>query len=236
MNTNITNDQEWLSSNFLGAMLECIRTRSSPRKLRLFAVACCRQVLHLLNECSQAALETIEEEADTGTGTDSYPGAWIDAQQGFEAARHSHPDQPPGEPEARINAAWAVVEAAHVVADDDGEIIVGKSDYEAACQCSREILTDPIGEALKVRLLRCLVGNPFRPVPPVDSAWLTWRQGTIPRLAQTIDAERAFDRMPILADALEDAGCTDADILAHCRQPGPHTRGCWVLDLVRSVG
>jgi hypothetical protein len=54
----------------------------------------------------------------------------------------------------------------------------------------------------------------------------------IPKLAEAIYEERAFDRMPILADALEEAGCADADVLRHCRDPGPHVRGCWVLDLI----
>jgi hypothetical protein len=62
-----------------------------------------------------------------------------------------------------------------------------------------------------------------------DPAWLT---PTVISLAQAIDAERAFDRLPILADALEDAGCTNADMLNHCRQPGEHVRGCWAVDLV----
>ena len=52
------------------------------------------------------------------------------------------------------------------------------------------------------------------------------------KLAQGIYEERAFDRLPILADALEDAGCDNADILSHCRGPGPHARGCWVVDLL----
>jgi hypothetical protein len=51
-------------------------------------------------------------------------------------------------------------------------------------------------------------------------------------LAEGIYADRAFDRLPILADALEEAGCTDAEVLAHCRGPGPHVRGCWVVDLI----
>jgi hypothetical protein len=51
-------------------------------------------------------------------------------------------------------------------------------------------------------------------------------------LAQAIYDDRAFDRLPILADALEEAGCDTADILAHCRGPGPHVRGCWVVDLI----
>ena len=62
-----------------------------------------------------------------------------------------------------------------------------------------------------------------------------WRTETVVALATAIYAERAFDRMPILADALEEAGCDHPDLLAHCRGPGPHARGCWALDLVRSV-
>jgi hypothetical protein len=77
-------------------------------------------------------------------------------------------------------------------------------------------------------LLRCIFGNPFRPAA-VDSAWLT--PGVV-ELARAIYDDRAFERMPILADALEEAGCTNADILTHCRLPGPHVRGCWVVDLV----
>jgi hypothetical protein len=78
------------------------------------------------------------------------------------------------------------------------------------------------------QLIRELIGNPFRPVT-VEPAW---RTATVTSLAQAIYEERAFDRLPILADALEDAGCTSADILGHCRGAGEHVRGCWVVDLV----
>jgi hypothetical protein len=67
---------------------------------------------------------------------------------------------------------------------------------------------------------------------PLDPAWLTWGEGAVVRVAQAIFQRRAFDQLPILADALEEAGCQDAEILAHCRQPGPHTGSCWVLDLL----
>jgi hypothetical protein len=63
---------------------------------------------------------------------------------------------------------------------------------------------------------------------------LTWNGNTVTRLAESIVTDRAFDRLPILADALEDAGCDNADILAHCRGGGEHVRGCWVVDLVLS--
>ena len=80
----------------------------------------------------------------------------------------------------------------------------------------------------QAQLLRDIVGNPFRPVA-ADPRWLT---PTVTALAAGIYADRAFDRMPVLADALEDAGCDDVDVLGHCRGPGPHVRGCWVVDLL----
>jgi hypothetical protein len=80
-------------------------------------------------------------------------------------------------------------------------------------------------------LLRDIMGNPFQPVTP-NPAWPAWNDRTILRLTEGIYADRAFDRLPILADALEEAGCTDEAILSHCRGPGPHVRGCWVVDLV----
>jgi len=76
--------------------------------------------------------------------------------------------------------------------------------------------------------MREIFGNPFHPVT-ADPAW---RTATVVSLATAIYDDRAFDRLPILADALEDAGCTNADILNHCRQPGEHVRGCWALDLL----
>jgi len=83
----------------------------------------------------------------------------------------------------------------------------------------------------QVELLRDLVGNPFRRVR-LNLSWLAWNDGAIPKMAQSIYDARAFDRLPLLADALEDAGCDDADILSHCRTPGEHVRGCWVVDLL----
>jgi hypothetical protein len=78
------------------------------------------------------------------------------------------------------------------------------------------------------QLVRCIAGNPFRPVE-VDPSWLT---STVVALASGVYDDRAFDRLPILADALMDAGCDNADVLSHCRSDGPHARGCWVVDLL----
>jgi len=75
------------------------------------------------------------------------------------------------------------------------------------------------------------VFTPFR-AEIVERSWLMWNDGTITNIAHAIYDGRVFDRLPILADALEDAGCDNADILNHCRQPGVHVRGCWVIDLI----
>ncbi len=88
---------------------------------------------------------------------------------------------------------------------------------------------------MQAALVRDVFGNPFRPAA-ADPAWQTWHAGTIPRLAEGIYQERAFDRLPVLADALEEAGCADPAILAHCREPGEHVRGCWVVDLLLGKG
>jgi hypothetical protein len=66
--------------------------------------------------------------------------------------------------------------------------------------------------------------------PRLDPAWLSWQQGTAPAVARRISDEGRFDDLPVLADALEDAGCDDDAVLEHCRSPLPHVRGCWVVD------
>jgi hypothetical protein len=89
-----------------------------------------------------------------------------------------------------------------------------------------------LSDAILAQILRDIFGNPFHPVT-ADPSWFT---PTVLTLAEGIYADRAFDRLPIQADALQDAGCEDADILTHCRGPGPHARGCWVVDLVLGKG
>jgi hypothetical protein len=91
------------------------------------------------------------------------------------------------------------------------------------------------GRAIVIRLGRDIVGNPFRPIP-IEPAWVTV---TVTNLAATAYEERAMPRgeldlarISILADALEEAGCDNADILSHLRGPGPHVRGCWAVDLL----
>jgi hypothetical protein len=77
-------------------------------------------------------------------------------------------------------------------------------------------------------IVRDIFGNPFR-LPIADSAWM---KPQAIELAKTIYHDRAFKRLSQLADLLEEAGCTNSEILRHCREPGPHVRGCWVVDVL----
>jgi hypothetical protein len=83
--------------------------------------------------------------------------------------------------------------------------------------------------AAAAALVRELFGNPFR-TPRVEPGWLVANGGVVTHMAEAIYEERRFDEMPVLGDALEDAGCADREILTHCRQAGGHALGCWVLD------
>jgi hypothetical protein len=88
--------------------------------------------------------------------------------------------------------------------------------------------------AVACDLLRESFGNPWRPTPPVAAGVLDWKGACVMRLATAIYEERAFtpERLGVLADALEEAGCTDAELLGHLRGSGPHVRGCWALDVL----
>jgi hypothetical protein len=94
-------------------------------------------------------------------------------------------------------------------------------------------LAEPVVQTPLHSIVRCVFGNPFAAPLPIDAAWLLWNNGTVLRIATGIYEERAFERLPVLADALLDAGCDDEAMLEHCReQEGVHTRGCWVIDLI----
>lgn len=104
-------------------------------------------------------------------------------------------------------------------------------DFDARCENRRDEEL-----AVQASFLHDLFGPLLFRSVNLDPSWLTWNDRTVRRMAQAIYDERAFDRLPVLADALEDAGCHDLDILGHCRGPGPHTRGCWVVDVLLGKG
>jgi hypothetical protein len=85
-------------------------------------------------------------------------------------------------------------------------------------------------------LVHDLLGNPYQPVVPVDPSWLLRNGGCVAMLVQAIHEEGRFGDLPVLGDALEEAGCDNRAILEHCRGSGPHVRGCWVVDRLRGAG
>lgn len=84
-------------------------------------------------------------------------------------------------------------------------------------------------DAVMANLLRCIIGNPFRPAPAFDP---DWRTSAVVGVAKQIDETRTFGNLPVLADALQDAGCEVAAVLDHCRGTHHHARGCWVLEQI----
>jgi hypothetical protein len=201
-------------------MQEALRGKASDRKLRLFAVACCRQLGPLLKDPRITnALDVAERYADGAATQADLEAALRGATQAQRAQRRKAllyayaavmDSCGPGGLGAAEKSAWAAAAAADSRATSGERLRRTRPDLYASLSA----------------LLRDVIGNPFRPVW-VDQSWLT---PAVVRLAQSMYDDRAFDRLPILADALEGAGCTNAEVLGHCRQPGTHARGCWVID------
>jgi hypothetical protein len=201
--------------NPAGNRLSRMRNPILDRKFRLFAVACGRVIEDRIpRDVGRATINIAEWFAD-GQATRADLKA---AKRAAWAAWGDLQGQPTSTAlwTAAWVADWKVVNAASQ-AVSGVEAFMGRSDRLNTLLCT---------------LVRDVFGNPLSPPPALPPAVLAWNDGTVPKLAQAIYDERTFDRMSILADALEEAGCTDADVLAHCRGAGPHVRGCWVVDLV----
>ena len=178
---------------------------NDERKLRLYACACFRLSFpQLVYAMDRLALDTAERLADGEATSDEL--VVVSRKCGATAWYVTRPSV--------LDAARSAIGGQPV-----------RQNHPAGPQHS---LPNPV----RCDLLRCIFGNPFRPVAFADS----WRSETALALASGIYADHAFDRLPILADALEEAGCDHPDVLAHCRSPGPHARGCWVVDGVLGKG
>jgi hypothetical protein len=220
-------EKEWLACSDPTVMLEYLRGNASDRKLRLFACACCRRIFHLLgDERSRKAVELAEQYAD---GLVDHARLIRAKDEAREAKRLF---MPPAQ-----RAAWRGACAAQDATRDTGR----STALNCMAESSRAVNVqdtnhcNPSELQQQAAILRCIFGNPFQ-LAILDTFWLTWNDRIVIKLAEAIYDDRAFDRLPVLADALEDAGCDNADILTHCRQPGPHVRGCWVIDLLTSKG
>lgn len=254
-------EAEWLKCGSPKPMLEHLGRKASKRKLRLFGCACLRRVWHLLLrviEDNRPLVELVERYAD-GAASKADLRAWWDTlppdPDGTpeREAEERHPLYGP-----RSISSYAVSRLSDSVysrscdIDDWYDVTVCVADaahYTAVAvgiQTEREVgreLDEEGADALEKEAssaeakaqagcLRCIVGNPFRPVSGECVVPLT-------QLAQGAYDERQLPqglldpvRLDVLADAAEDAGCTSNDLLSHLRGPGPHVRGCWAVDLV----
>ena len=213
-------EAEWLAATDPQPIKKFLAGKVSDRKFRLLHVAYCRTVWELLtDERSRKAVLLLEDYADHLEREQLRREAEVLAMAAVpevgDASDHS------GDPAraVAIAASWFRQNVSSVPYWEFGigstASMVMHNDRQATGK-------------LEADWLRHLFGNPFRPVA-LDPRWLT---ETVVALAIGIYVERAFDRLPILADALEDAGCESRDVLDHCRGPGPHVRGCWVVDLL----
>jgi hypothetical protein len=191
------------------------RGRRRDRKPRLFACACCRRIEGLLVEARLLEVVAVaEQRADGVVGPEELADACTKAAESpwGSAARAATC--------AAWEDAWAAAFAASAAAVQAVEWNA-TGDHRSAGNRER---------AAQAYLLRDLYGNPFHRVDEFRCSGAT--RESILFLARTIYAERAFDRLPDLADLLQKTGCASREVLEHFRGPGPHARGCWALDLV----
>jgi hypothetical protein len=228
-------EAEWLTCTDPRMMLAFLQGKTSQRKLRLFVCACCRRIWQLLNDQqNRAAVEMAERFADGG----------ISYEQLEEAAAQAA--TPPYAQDATyaVQGATALGYIAQLVC-----VTANSASWSAAnvaaihgMSTGRTTSWDQARSAERAeqcRLLWDVTGRlPFKRVL-LDPFWLTWNDALVVRLAQGAYEERHLpdgtldkSRLAILADALEEAGCTDAEILDHLRVPAPHVRGCWAVDLI----
>lgn len=218
-------EAEWAVCQESEKMLEYLAGRASDRKLRLFACACCFEVWYLLRDKnSKKAATTSERYAEGLLAAPRMAGLHEAAGQAITEWA-TFPQAAAGRPFSE--------ELAHAVTSPEAvTAAVGAAEIAASWS---EADAREIGYAARRRsqaaLLRCIAGNPFKPIS-IAPAVLAWQQGTVVRMATVIYEEWKWEDMPLLGDALEEAGVTDQAVLDHCRGKGPHARGCHVVDAI----
>jgi hypothetical protein len=240
-------EEQWLESGDPRRMLRFLGDRLTPRKARLFAGACHRRVRHVPggDDDLPGAVDSLERYANGPVGGQE-PGAVEQAEQVLIGPANRGWQSTPWVEHAASYAAdlatWPEsqrLEAAYVAA------FPGRSEDPLAARTARDRAEAAYHRAVaaergeQCRLLRDIVGNPYRPVT-LSPAWQTPQ---VVALAQAAYEQRErpagtleATRLAVLADALEEAGCAQADLLGHLRGPGPHVRGCWAVDLLLGKG
>jgi hypothetical protein len=217
-------EAEWLSSTrpraMLGYLIDgAMRARYADGTYRLLACAAARRIdPAALDRRSLRAVEVAERFARREATSSQLAQARRNAHEAAASAPHA------AALEDRAGALCAVA-----VAGESG----ASGAWEVA-QLSQHLRGLGHGDRLP-DLLREIFGNPFH-TPMLPEHWRDFDGGTILRLARHAREDGAFDEMPVLGDALEEAGCTDVQILEHCRSERPHAAGCWVLELLLAEG
>jgi hypothetical protein len=220
-------EAEWLVCRDPVPMLELVRGRASERKVRLLAVAFLRHLRHLLPEerCGPV-LEVAERYADEQASLKAMKRARQRAEQLLSWAGSDAANPPSSAVPASMRSAAA-------------SAVLRTTERSRPMRFTFNLLHDPGNAPHFALLVRDGFANPFRPSLPVPAAVLAWSDGTVRRLAGAIYEERRMPegmldsgRLAILADALLDAGCDDDRLIQHCREPGPHVRGCWAVDRI----
>lgn len=225
-------ETEWLAGADPATMLRQLGRRASQRKRRLFGCASCGHIWELIaDERSRAAVQIAEQFADGLAGSAELTQA--------RAAAKAVADEQAAPPYV---AHWAAAACYCAAMQNAGNAM--KAWHSAASAAQMQTLAQrgrsPMAEenlaatkaawANELPRYAALLRDMFQLFPVrLDPAW---RTATVLAVATHIYEERKFENMPILADALEDGGCTSPDILNHCRQPGPHAKGCWCVDLI----
>lgn len=217
---------EWLACADPGEMLRAIRPALCGRKLRLLAAACCRCMTEdmRVHESVGRLMDAVEAFAD---------GETTRAALDRVAAETSY--EPPGYDWVTA-CRWAAgpldgegdatARVAHTAASGHVELLFRHVSLIGQVEAQRR--AGAAESAAQAEFVRDVFSNPFRPVAFSHE----WRSSTTVALARTMYEAREFSAMPILADALQDAGCDSDDVLNHCRGSRPHVKGCWVCDLV----
>lgn len=221
------------------------------RRVRLYAVGCCRRIWDLLvRPESRAAVEIAEHLAESGEqrcpepeGTAAFAVAdtmqdWAHARAASAAAMTLWLRQFRGRELRGLTSVRFAPDYNNPIRPDEvvgyALTVAKRCRVAAAMAASGELDGEVLlGEQAKqANGVRCIFGNPFRCRPPLQATWLSWNDRTVAKIVEGIYEQRRFEDLPILADGLEDAGCAEASLLGHLRGPGPHVLGCWAVDLL----
>jgi hypothetical protein len=201
-------DEEYHACTDASRLLHFLSPRLNERKLRLFVAACLRRAA---GDRYAAAVRTLVEALEALADGQEGPAALEAARGDLWRARTSNAAQRDPSVASFLSFPLRVTE-------------MMPSDAAAACACYP-------GAGPRCALLRDIAGNPYRTVG-VHVSWLAWSGGLVASMARSIYKEHRFEELPVVADALEEAGCAEAELLRHLRESGEHARGCWALDLL----